>query len=92
MTKAMATATKRAMATNSNTMGNSYHCPLSSAAAAVRKDDKGGGSLFLYGVVVKKGGLCIFSILMFRKEAVCPATFLFPPYPECWVSILTVLI
>jgi hypothetical protein len=74
MTRAMATATKRAMATNGNTMGSGYPCPLSSAAVAVAvgKDDKGGSNLFLYGVVVKKIGFCFFSILMFSKEAVCP--------------------
>jgi hypothetical protein len=73
-TRAMATAMKSAMATNGNTTGSVYRCPLSSAAAAaaVGKDDKGGGGLFLYGVVVKKIGLCVFSILMFGKEAVCP--------------------
>jgi hypothetical protein len=76
MTRAMAMerTTKRAMATNDNTTGNGYPCPSSSAAAAVAvgKNNKGGGGLFLYGVVVKKIGLCIFSILMFGKEAVCP--------------------
>jgi hypothetical protein len=48
-TGAMATVTKRAMATDGNTMCNGYWCPSSSAAMAaalVRKDDKGGGSLF----------------------------------------------
>jgi hypothetical protein len=69
----MATAAKSVMATDSNTMGNCYHCPLSSAAAAaVEKDDKGRGSLFLYGVVLKKNGLCVSSISMIGKEAVCP--------------------
>jgi hypothetical protein len=70
----MATATKWAMATNGNTTGSGYQClPLSAVAAAVvGKDHKGGGGLFLYGVVVKKIGLCVFSILMFGKEAVCP--------------------
>ncbi len=66
--------TMRAMVTNSNTMGNGYHCPPSSAvaaAAAVGKDDKGSEGLFLYGVVVKKNGLCVFSILMFGNEAIC---------------------
>ncbi len=54
------------------------------AAAAVGKDDKGGcgravgkdvrgnGELFLYGVMVKRISLCVFSILMFGKEAICP--------------------
>ncbi len=55
-------ATKRVMVTDGNTTGNGNHCPLSSAAAAaavaVGKDDKGRGGLFLYGVVVKKIGLC----------------------------------
>ncbi len=48
-TRAMAMVRKRAMVTNGNTTGSGYRCPLSSAvvAAAVRKDDKGGGSLFL---------------------------------------------
>jgi hypothetical protein len=60
MTRAMVTETKRVMATNGDSMGNGYRCPLSSAvvvaaaAAAVGRDDKGGGSLFLYGMVVKK--------------------------------------
>ncbi len=74
MTRAMATATKRAMATNDNNMGSGYHCPLSSAAVAVAvgKNYKGGSGLFLYGVVVKKIGFCFFSILMFSKEAICP--------------------
>jgi hypothetical protein len=42
----MATAMKRVMATNGDTMGNGYCCLLSSAAVgvAVGKDDKGGGS------------------------------------------------
>jgi hypothetical protein len=73
-TRAMAPATKRAMVTDGNTTGSGYRCPLSSAAVAVAvgKDDKGGGCLFLYGVVVKKNSLCVFSILMFGKEAVCP--------------------
>ncbi len=56
MTRVMATETKRAMATNSYTGGNGYHCPSSSAAAAVaavEKNHKGGGCLFLYGVVAK---------------------------------------
>jgi hypothetical protein len=55
-TRAMAIATKRVMATDSETMGNGYCCPLSSvavAAAAVGKDNKCGSGLFLYGVVVK---------------------------------------
>jgi hypothetical protein len=58
----MAMATKRVMATNDNTTGSGYHCPLSSAAvvAAMGKDDKGSGGLFLYGVVVKKL-VCAFS-------------------------------
>jgi hypothetical protein len=61
-TRAIAMATKRGMATNSNKMGNGYHCWLSSAAevAAVGKDDKGNGGQFLYGVVVKKL-VCAFS-------------------------------
>jgi hypothetical protein len=42
------------------------------AAAAVGKDVKGSGNLILYGVVVKKISLCVFSILMFGEEAVCP--------------------
>jgi hypothetical protein len=69
----MVTAMKRAMATKGDTTGSGYPCPLSSAAVAavVGKDDKGSGGLFLYGVVVKKIGLCIFSIMMFGKEAVC---------------------
>ncbi len=69
----IAMAMKRAMATNGNTTDSGYRCPSSSArlAAVVGKDDKGGGGIFLYGVVVKKIGLCIFSILMFGKEAVC---------------------
>jgi hypothetical protein len=55
---------KRVMVSNSDTMGNGYRCPLSSAAAAavataVGKIDKGGGGLFLYGVVVKKL-VCLF--------------------------------
>jgi len=33
---------------------------------------KGSGGLFLHGVVVKKIDLCVFSILMFGREAVCP--------------------
>ncbi len=80
MTRAIATATKRTMATNCNTTCNGFHCPLLSAAvaAAVGKDDKGSGGLFLYGVVVKKIGLCIFSILMFGKEAVCPDSLFVP--------------
>ncbi len=84
----MGTARKMAMATASNTTGNGYHCPLSSAAvaAAVGYDDKGGDSLFLYGVVIKKIGLCVFSILIFGKEAL-----LFPPYSESRGFILTVL-
>jgi hypothetical protein len=41
------------------------------AAVAVGKDVRGGGDLFLYGVVVNKTSLCIFSILMSGKEAVC---------------------
>jgi hypothetical protein len=58
----MATATKKAMATNGDTMGSGYHCLSSSAvvAAAVGKDYKGGGGLFLYSVVVKKL-VCAFS-------------------------------
>ncbi len=74
MTRAMEMATKRAMATNGNTRGSGYPCQPSSAVAAmaVGKDDKGGGSQFLYCVVVKKIGLCIFSILIFGKEVVCP--------------------
>ncbi len=70
----MAMATKRAMVTNIDTTSNGYHCPSSSAevVAAVGKDDKGGGGLFLYGVVVKKNGLCIFSNLMFGQEAIYP--------------------
>jgi hypothetical protein len=39
------------------------------AAAAVGKDDKGGGG---HGVVVKKNSWSVFSILMFSREAVCP--------------------
>ncbi len=39
---------------------------------AVGKDVRGGGDQFLYGVMVKKIRLCVFSILMFGKEAVCP--------------------
>jgi hypothetical protein len=39
----MGSATKMAMATNNDTTGNGYHCPLSSAVvaavAAVEKDD-----------------------------------------------------
>ncbi len=64
----------RVMATDGNTMGNGYHCLSSSvvAAAVVGKDDKSGGSLFLYGVVVKKIGLCVFLILMFGNEAISP--------------------
>ncbi len=73
-TRAMAMVTKRAMATNGYTTGSGYRCPSSSAAsaAAVGKDDTGIGGLFLYSVVVKKIGLCVFSILMFGKEASCP--------------------
>ncbi len=65
-------ARKKAMATNGDTTGNDYHCPLSSAAvaAAVGKDSKGSCGLFLYGVVVKTIGLCVFSILIFGKEAI----------------------
>ncbi len=62
MTRVMATATRKAMATGGNTMGNSYRYLSSSAvavavaaaAAAVGKEDKGGDGLFLYGVLVKK--------------------------------------
>jgi hypothetical protein len=52
----MVLATKRKLATNGDTTGSGSNCPSSSAAAmaAVGKNDKGGGSLFLYGVVVKK--------------------------------------
>jgi hypothetical protein len=80
MTRAMAMATKRAIATNGNTLGSGYCCPSSSVAAAalVGKDDKGGGGIFLYGVVVKRIGLCIFSILMSGKEAVCPDSLFVP--------------
>ncbi len=39
------------------------------AAAAVGKDNKGGGGR---GVVVKKNCWSIFSILMFGREALCP--------------------
>jgi hypothetical protein len=72
-TRAIATATKKAMATNSDTTGNGYHCLSSSAVVgvAVGKDDKGSGGLFLYGVVVKRNGLCIFSIMIFGKKAIC---------------------
>jgi hypothetical protein len=42
------------------------------AAAAVGKDVRGSGDLFLYGVVVKKISLCVFSILMLCKKAICP--------------------
>ncbi len=61
-TRAMAMATKRVMATNADTTGSGYHCPLSSAAAVavVRKDDKGSDGLFVYSVVVKKM-VCAFS-------------------------------
>jgi hypothetical protein len=41
------------------------------AAAAVGKDVRGSGNLILYGVVVKRISLCIFSILIFGEEAVC---------------------
>jgi hypothetical protein len=63
MTRAMATATKRAMATNGENTGNGYRCLWSSAAAvaAVRMDDKGSGSLFLYGVVIKKWFVCFLN-------------------------------
>ncbi len=60
------------MATNGDTMNSGYLCLLSSSAAVVvaaGKDDKGSIGLFLYGVVVKKIGLSIFSILTFGKEA-----------------------
>jgi hypothetical protein len=72
MTRVMAMVTKRAMVTDSDTMGNGYRCPSSSvvAAAAVAvaavvvaaagKDDKGRGGPFLYCVVVKKY-VCAFS-------------------------------
>jgi hypothetical protein len=39
------------------------------AAAGVGEDAKGGGG---HGVVVKKNCFCVFSILMFGEEAVCP--------------------
>jgi hypothetical protein len=69
----MVMTTKRAMATDGDKMGSGYHCPFSSAvaAAAVGKDDKGSVGQFLHGVLAKKNCLCIFSILMFGKEAVC---------------------
>jgi hypothetical protein len=72
--------TKRAMATNSDTTGNGYHCLSSSVVVAVAmgKDDKGSGGLFLYGVVVKRNGLCIFSIMMFGKKAICLDGLFFP--------------
>ncbi len=68
----MATATKRALATNGDTTGSGYSCPSSSVAAAmaVRKDDKVGSGLFVW-CRDEKIGLCIFSISMFGKEAVC---------------------
>jgi hypothetical protein len=48
MTRAMAMATKKVMATNGDTTGSGYHCPLSSAVAAavVGKDDKGGAAAY----------------------------------------------
>jgi hypothetical protein len=89
----MATATKRAMATNGNNTGSGYSCPSSSAAAAaaVGKDDKGGCGLFLYDVVVKKL-VCAFSqfLSLARRPSVWTA-FLFLPYSKSWVSTLTVL-
>ncbi len=51
-TKALATETKRAMATNSDTTSNGYHCPLTSAVVAVAaavvvgKDDKAMAAYF----------------------------------------------
>jgi hypothetical protein len=81
MIRAMAMATKRVIATNGNTTGNGYRCPSSSAVVVVvaGKDDKGGGGLFvLYGVVAKKIGLCVFSILIFGKETVCPDSLFLP--------------
>jgi hypothetical protein len=82
MTRAMATVTKRAMATNGDTTGSGYHCPPSSAAAAavVGKDDKGGGGLFLYGVVVKKL-VCAFSQFdVWQGGRLSGLPFLFPLY------------
>jgi hypothetical protein len=72
-TRSMATAIKRAMVVDGKTTSNGHPCPLSSTTmvVAVGKGDKGGGGLFLNVVVVKKTSLCIFSILMFGKEAVC---------------------
>jgi hypothetical protein len=48
------------------------------AAAAAGKNVRGSGDLFLYSVVAKKNSLCIFSILMFGKEAVCPDSLFVP--------------
>ncbi len=39
---------------------------------AVGKDVRCGGDLVFYGVVVNKNCFCVFSILMFGEEAVCP--------------------
>jgi hypothetical protein len=92
-TRAIATATKRAMVTNSDTTGNGYHCLSSSAVVgvAVGKDDKGSGGLFLYGVVVKRNGLCIFSIMIFGKKAICLDGLFFPPYSKSWVLLCLVI-
>jgi hypothetical protein len=75
-TRAMAMATKRAMATSGNTAGNGYHCPLSSAVAvaAVGKDDKGRGGLFLYGVMAHLG----------KNMLHIYWNFIFPPINYCF--------
>jgi hypothetical protein len=93
MTRVMAKAIKRAMATNGNTTENGYPCPLSSAAAAaaVGKDDKSGGGLF-FMVWWRKKWFVRFLNLMFGKEAVCPDGLFVPAvFQESRVSISTVL-